>query len=526
MPNGLWLTDSQFMPFASPQGFLTQEIATRDRAPDFLAIHSMLPNPDPVLKKMGKDIEVYRELLSDAHLGAVEESRKSGVGSREWELDRGKSKSRPARLIEDMLRELDMDRIISEILDAPLYGYQPLEVLWAKTGDYLLPIDVVGKPPEWFHFWADNTLRLRTRDNPMGIELSPRKFLLPRHRATYQNPYGFPLLSRCFWSIAMKKGGIKWWITFVEKYGMPFAVGKLPRGTKQPEVQKLLRNLNQMVQDAVAVIPDDASVELKEAAGKTASSDLYKDLCTFHNAEISKAIIGHGAAADSTPGKLGGEDSGLAVRGDIIMKDTRLVEATMNQLIRWIMEVNFPTSQPPKFCFYEEEEVNKLQAERDEVLHRIGVRFKPKYIQEQHGLEEDDFELIEEEKDPAGEPAAPGGPLDIKARLERMKAAGREPVLSDNAKSLGFAEKGGDDSLEDQEALDKALSLLTAEQLQAFSEGLLKPVFNLIEKGGSLEEIGAGLAAAYPAMQDAAFEKALGQALFVSELWGRLNAKA
>ena len=40
---------------------LVTVIATRAKAIDFWSFMHYLPNPDPVLKKMGKDISAYRE---------------------------------------------------------------------------------------------------------------------------------------------------------------------------------------------------------------------------------------------------------------------------------------------------------------------------------------------------------------------------------------------------------------------------------------------------------------------------------
>ena len=48
---------------------LVTVIATRAKAIDFWSFMHYLPNPDPVLKKMGKDISAYREILSDSHVG-------------------------------------------------------------------------------------------------------------------------------------------------------------------------------------------------------------------------------------------------------------------------------------------------------------------------------------------------------------------------------------------------------------------------------------------------------------------------
>ena len=91
---------------------------------------------------------------------------------------------------------------------------QPLEVVWRRDGTSTVPDRVVGKPVEWFVFAAeDNSLRLRTKANLiLGEELPPKKFLLARYNATYDNPYGERVLSRCFWPVAFKKGGMARWL--------------------------------------------------------------------------------------------------------------------------------------------------------------------------------------------------------------------------------------------------------------------------------------------------------------------------
>lgn len=123
----------------------------------------------------------------------------------------------------------------------------------------LQPLDVVGKPGEWFTFDNQAQLRFRSREHPLhGEALEPRKFLLARQE-TYANPYGFMNLSMCFWPTVFKRGGLKFWVTFTEKYGTPWLVGKQPRGTPGPEVDALLDKLEAMIQDAVAAIPDDSS---------------------------------------------------------------------------------------------------------------------------------------------------------------------------------------------------------------------------------------------------------------------------
>ncbi|MCZ6127734.1 DUF935 family protein, partial [Escherichia coli] len=81
------------------------------------------------------------------------------------------------------------------------------------------------------------------------------------------------------WPVAFKKGGMKFWLRFAEKFGSPWVIGKHPRGANDAEIEKLLDSMEQMVEDAVAAIPDDSSIELKAADGKAlAGLRLSKEL--------------------------------------------------------------------------------------------------------------------------------------------------------------------------------------------------------------------------------------------------------
>ena len=353
---------------------LAAQIATRARSAQFFSdLGLMLPNPDPVLKAIGKDITVYRELRSDPQVGGNIRRRKGAVKALEWGVNNGQAKEGAAQIVEAIFADLEMDRIISEILEAPLYGYQPLEVVWGKVGSYIVPVDIIGKPPEWFCFDAENRLRLRTKEDPVYGELVPdRKFLLPRQDATYDNPYGMPDLSMCFWPTSFKKGGLKFWVTFAEKYGSPWVIGKHPRNTPTEETDDLLEKLADMVQDAVAVIPDDSSVDIKEAAGKSSSADVYERLLMFCRSEVNYALLGQNQTSEANSNRASAQ-AGLEVTRDIRDADSRMVEATFNTLIRWIWDFNFNESTRPEFSMWEQEEVDKVLAERDKTLTEAGV---------------------------------------------------------------------------------------------------------------------------------------------------------
>ncbi len=109
---------------------LSKQIATRQNSEEYYSsvLDTTLINPDPILKKLGKDIEVYEDLKYDSRCKAVIGQRKSAVLKREWDVT-GKIQSE-IDFHKDYLNKWDMPNIITETLDYFWYGYKPLEIVW------------------------------------------------------------------------------------------------------------------------------------------------------------------------------------------------------------------------------------------------------------------------------------------------------------------------------------------------------------------------------------------------------------
>lgn len=382
---------------------LSDHIAQRGRSIDFTALGFNLPNPDPILRARGGRIELYRELRTDAHVGGCIRRRKSAVKALEWGMDRGLAPARTVKNIEALFADIDLERLIGEAMEAVLYGYQPLEILWKKAGSLIVPGEIIAKPPEWFHFDNDNNLRFKTRDNPFnGEEIPPMKFLLPRQDATYQNPYGFADLSMIFWPIVFKKGGVKFWLSFTEKFGSAFSVGKLPRSATPQERADLLDSLEALIQDGVATIPDDGSIELVEMAGKSASADLYERLVMYCRSEVSIALTGTNQTTEANSNKASAS-AGLKVAEDLRDGDAEIVSAAINQLVRWIVDINWGGQAAPKFEMWDQEARDNTQAARDKSNYDAGARFTNAYWVREYGYQEGDLA----EPAPAAPPVAP-----------------------------------------------------------------------------------------------------------------------
>jgi len=463
---------------------LSDEIATRKRSLNFYSLGSYLPDPDVVLRKQGKDVKVYKELMCDAHVFACVQSRKSGVMSLEWEIKNESEKDETTEKLEKLLKKLDIYKLINDILEATLFGFQPIEIIWGKVDNLILPIELKSKPTEWFCFDDDNHLKFRTKEHYYGEELPPKKFLCPQSNPSYENPYGERTLSRVFWPVTFKKGGLKFWVIFTEKYGIPNLVGKHPRGASKEETDKLADLLEDMVQDAVAVIPDDSSVEIQEA-NKSSSAEIFEKLIDKMNAEISKAILGQTLTTEiGANGSYAASNTHFAVRQDIIDSDRKLVEKTINQLLQWIYEINFTNQDVPVFEMYQEEDVDLTLAQRDKIISECGVKFTKEYFIKAFGYDAEDFEIIE------------NAPSD--SQFSQFK---EEPEI------------------EGQVQIDELFKFLSETELSIQAQKMLNPLISLLESCESFEEAKELLTDKN--LKSKQFEQSLQKALFLCELQGR-----
>ena len=377
---------------------LHREIASRKLMHDLPYLINNLPDPDPILQKTGKSIIAYRDLTSDAHVYANIQQRKAGAASMKWQVMKNSAGDNEVHFIRDVLGRLDIDKLINQILDAVFYGYSVLEIMWeVKNGKYI-PTYIEEKPQEWFVYDADNKLRLMENYGSEGIVLPKYKFLVAVNQPTYLNPYGEKTLSRCYWPVTFKRSGLQFWVTFTEKYALPFLVAKEPRTYTSDETAALLASLEKMMRDTIAVIPDDSSIEFIDSS-HSHSSDVYQKYLEFCNTEISKAILSETLTTEITDrGTYAAAKTHRDILHHLIEGDKRLVEKTVNALIAMIWELNFVDNAHdtiPVFQLYGEDEVHKSLAERDKTLQKMGVVFGKEYYKRYYNLKEDEFEVRE-----------------------------------------------------------------------------------------------------------------------------------
>ncbi len=451
-------------------------IASR-QAFSYSLLNEILPNPDLILKKNDETLETYRNFLYDAHVASCVQSRKAGILSMEWEINRGAKKSREAEFIENIFNDLNIRQIINEILDAPLYGFKPLEIYWGESYGMIVPKDVKGKPSWWFFYDTNNMLRFKDKSKPFGVLIPNKKFLVVQSNATYDNPYGDAVLAKCYYPVIFKKGGMKLWSIFTQKYGMPFLHGKIGLGKGQEEAYELFNVLEKLQQDGIAITEEEVEIDILESS-KTSSSDIYRNLLHFCNAEISKAILSQTLTTEQgDTGSYAMSQTHLQVRKDVVDSDKQLVEIWMNKLIEWIIEYNFDSvSEMPKFVLYEEEDVDMTLAQRDQTLASTNqITFTKEYFKRNYGFKDDEIEV---------------GQKDLKAEFSENPDYG----------------------------------ITNLSQFDELTQEVIKPILKMIEQKKTFEEIQHGIVKLFPDLNTVQLEDYLAKAILIASGSGIIEA--
>lgn len=347
---------------------LGTEIASRSSDPNFYGTLHLLPNPDTILRKMGKSQEVFDAIVADAHVMGELRPMRANIITHKWQILPGGDRLEDLRafeLAQKVYRQrpapgMGWPDVFWTMQEAVLRGQRIHEVVWELVGGLQVPVQVLDRPNHRFIYDIENALRLLTRESPVtGVPVDPYKFLVSRHMPCYNNPYGVALLSSCFWPYTFKHNGFRYFTKFCEKYGIPWAVGKYPAGTAQAQIDALADGLARMVEDAIAAIPDSGKVELIESGGS--SKQLPQErLIQVCNAEMSKClnsqtlateINGQGSYAAAQTHREREQENGAA--------DRKIVEASNNQLLAWLTALNFAGAAQPRFEFYRESEARK-----------------------------------------------------------------------------------------------------------------------------------------------------------------------
>jgi phage gp29-like protein len=398
----------------TPRPETNREIATTADGIDITRGYTgpLLTPYDSVLRSRGgNDLVIYEQVLSDPEVKATLGQRQLAVTQCEWQVEAAGEKRidrQAADYLRAQLHGIGWDAVTNKMLFGIAYGYAVAEIIYKPDGARIGLQAIKVRNRRRFRYGKEGDLRLLTMDNMFeGIPApAPYFWNFCSGADNDDEPYGLGLAHWLYWPVLFKRNGLKFWLIYLEKFGMPTAVGKYDAEASAPEKTKLLQATRAVQVDSGIIMPKDMELDLLEAA-RSGTAD-YKALQDQMDATIQKVVLGQTASTQGTAGKLGNDELQAAVRGDIIKADADLVCESFNQgPARWLTEWNFPGAAVPRvYRITEEPEDLGALADRDIKIKSLGYKPKQVYIEQTYGP---NYEPAEPAPDPLAPPTAIDG---------------------------------------------------------------------------------------------------------------------
>jgi phage gp29-like protein len=354
----------------------------------FLRPDGTIYNEDVVLAlTLGGDLRMYEDLLRDDQVMSTFEQRRTAVVSSSWSVEAGADDAQSkaaAEFLELQLRRVSWDSVTDKMLFTRFFGFGVAELLWDVTAD-----DGGAQRFGWsqirvrdrkrFLHQADGRMYLNTgsfsAENRIYCE-APYFWRTVAGASHDDNYYGVGLAQALYWLVRFKRDGLRFWMTFLEKFGMPTAIGTFEPGATQDAKQKLLNAILAIQTQAGVIIPKGMEISLLEAMRSGTGN--YDVLEKYLDAAIAKVCVGQTLTTEvgaSGSRALGHVHAG--VRQDLIKSDSDIICESFNKgPVRWLTDFNFHGAKYPRVK-RETEAQTDLTALATELFQLDAIGFRP-----------------------------------------------------------------------------------------------------------------------------------------------------
>ncbi len=309
-------------------------------------------NPAELFQKFG-DYKVYDEMRTDDQISANLELQKSLM------INCGHQIVCPdypevAEFITWNLEEINFESSLFEMFTGMDYGFSLTEKVFSlqstKWGDKIAIESLATRAPHTFEFKQDDYGKILLVKQYGGGEkgadlpLPPDKFIHYMHLPEFGNPYGNSAMNRgvytAWWS---KKAIIKFWNIYLERFGMPLAIGKYSKGASEEIRRDFISSLKNLQSKTSMVLPEGFEVEFIEA---TTGGTGFREAINTHNMLICRKmqmpdLLGYGGSETAGGSYALGENQ-MALFYQCLERPRRAMQRLLNiQLIRPLVELNY-----------------------------------------------------------------------------------------------------------------------------------------------------------------------------------------
>jgi phage gp29-like protein len=276
--------------------------------------------------------ELFAEMLQKwPRLTAVENTRRLALTGLDWELvpahaptqaSEADAAMRAANFCRQTLLRLERLReVLDHLAQAIGCGIAVAELVWedGRLVD-LVPVPASRLVADPHEPWR---LRVLTEEEPaLGVALDeyPAKWIVHRPRAVLGQHFEGGLLRASALLYLAQTLSFKDWLIFSQISGMPVRVAQFEPGTPEADQQRLLKMLESLGTDAVAVL--SKNVDLKFVEPSRGGERPYQPLQDYCNTEITILWLGQHLTTDvRSTGSRAAAEIHDRVREDLLVSD-------------------------------------------------------------------------------------------------------------------------------------------------------------------------------------------------------------
>lgn len=474
---------------------LGQEIAATGDGRDITRpwVGSLALADDSVLQNRGApDLKIYREVLSDEEVKSAFTQRQDALISREIKVEAGGERPIDIEAADAMrlqIESLGFDRVTRLMHYGVFYGYAVAELIYGVRDNLLWFDEIKVRDRRRFRFSPTGELRLLTPQNMTAGEPCPAPYFWSFATGADHDdePYGMGLAHWLYWPTFFKRNDIKFWLIFLDKFGMPTVAGKHPEGATEKQKRDLLALTRAISTDSGVIMPEGMAVEMLGAARSGAAD--YQAMYNAMNEAIRRVVVGQISSSGGASKGIGGDESLQdKILTSIAKSDADVIYESWNRGPgKWLTEFNFPGAAVPIVSrVFDEAEDLKSRAERDKLISETtGYRPTLATVKETYGGE--------------WEP----------------KPAVEAPLPTDGKANVEFAEHSH------QPDAPAAMANRLNRELTPVTDGWMTQLQLLVDNADSLEALRDGLDKLLPDMDLEQYAEVMAQAMSAAALAGR-----
>ncbi len=258
---------------------------------------------------LSQALDLFEELEDkDIRLQSVLNTRRNALTGMEWEIvsaaeyEKGRVDKLLAEDAATFVRDrlTVMERFEQSLVDLSLAigpGLAVLEMIW--DGNRLMDIDAVPVSRLFIDFQRSKAVRIRKEAaDTVGFRAAPPNFVLHMPHAKHGLPLRGSLMRAVLLIYLIRNYAIKDWATFSEVFGMPVRIARYEPNATAEEKTDMLRMLQMLGTDAVAIFSRAIDLEIKETGDRRGAP--YAEMVNWAAREMAIGVLGQNLTTDTT----------------------------------------------------------------------------------------------------------------------------------------------------------------------------------------------------------------------------------